>query len=443
MAILEGKHQVIREKLSVRNISSVVEDGLCTGCGTCCGVCPPHAIEMTRSKGLLLPAVDTAKCTSCLLCLKSCPGFSLDFHRLNMETFGKQPEDRYLGNLRRCFLGHSNDAGIRAASSSGGVASQLLAYLLKNRLIEAAVIARAIEDKPLEPEPFVARTEDEVLSGSRSKYCPVAIGQTLQKMRISGGRFAVVGLPCHIHGIRKAEVANPSLKRKIVMHIGLFCGHTVSFDGTDFVLERLGVRRADVTRLYYRGNSWPDSMRVETKDNQTIGLRYNRSWNAYWNVFSPFFFTPLRCLMCPDQFNELADISVGDAWLSELKDRDRGESLIIARTAAGEELLRNAQRDGFLFIEGISPEKVKESQAFNVSFKKKHYARRLRFLYGIGQNVPRVRPLPSSAGSSALIGAVVAYVSYRISSNRRLRSFLVSVPLPVFRLYFALFRCVF
>jgi len=434
---------VIREKIPIRDISRVVEDGLCTGCGTCCGVCPVNAIEMTRSKGLLLPMVDSAKCTGCSLCLRSCPGFSLDFQKLNMETFGKQPENQYLGSLRRCFLGHSNDARICAVSSSGGVANQLLAYLLKNRLAEAAVVARATEDKPLEPEPFFACTEDEVLSASRSKYCPVAIGQSLQKMRISDGRFAVVGLPCHIHGIRKAEVANPSLKRKVVMHIGLFCGHTVSFEGTDFVLERLGVRTADVKGFYYRGNSWPDSLRVETKDNRTIRLRFNRSWNAYWNVFSPFFFTPLRCLMCPDEFNELADISLGDAWLSELKGHDKGESLIIARTEVGEELLRNAQRDGFLFIEGISPEKIEESQAFNVGFKKKHYATRLRFLHGIGQNVPLVRPLPSPGSLSALIGAVVAYVSCRASSNRRLRSFLVRVPLPVFRLYFALFRCVF
>ena len=38
-------------------ISKIVENGLCTGCGTCMGTCPVDAIEMVieHKKGIYIP----------------------------------------------------------------------------------------------------------------------------------------------------------------------------------------------------------------------------------------------------------------------------------------------------------------------------------------------------------------------------------------------------
>ena len=425
------------------NIDEVVEDGLCTGCGTCVGVCPTSAITMRVSSGLFLPEIKEDMCTRCRVCLKCCPGYSLDFKRLNSGIFGKQPEDALLGSFLECYVGHSNDDEIRFDSSSGGIVTQLLVYALEEGLIDGALVVRMNKCRPLEPEAFIARTREEIVSASKSKYCPVATNVFLKDILLEDGKFAVVGLPCHIHGIRKAETVFEDLKDKIVLHIGLFCSHTVNFMGTDFLLGKFGVRRDDVAKLDYRGKGWPGFMSVQLKNGSALNFQFTRGWKAYWNVFSPFLFTPLRCMMCSDQFNELSDISVGDAWLPELKGDNLGESVLIARTAVGEAMLAPMENSGVVSLEAVSPGKVKESQAFSLNFKKENLSGRLSFLRMLGKKTPDIDPKPHSSSLLSLLGAFLPCLSFHVSSNKRLRSLLLYVPLSLFRIYFGLFMCVF
>ena len=425
------------------DISSVVTADLCVGCGVCAGVCPNHAIEMHTSKGLSLPKIDEGKCSKCRICVQSCPGYSVNFQVLNDGVFGKQPEDRLLGNFLECHLGRSNDDEVTAVASSGGILDQMLIYMLEKGLIDGVALARMKEGKPTEPEVFVARTREQVLSGAGSKYCPVSPGVVLERLLSERGRFAVVGLPCHIHGFRKAEEIFPQLKSRIVLHVGLFCGHTVSFEGTNFLLEKFRVRMEDVVRLNYRGNGCPDSMHIHLKDNSKLTVRFNRGWDAYWNVFSPFFFTPQRCMMCPDQFNELADVSFGDAWLPELRSRRTRESVVIVRTDAAKKILAVLRGSGLLSLRVIPPDKVRESQAFSLNYKKKQLHGRLSLMRKLGRTTPKFVPEPSCTRYIGFVGALLSLASLKASSQNRFKSLLVHVPLPLFRLYFGFFKVVF
>jgi len=422
------------------SVAGVVRDGLCTGCGTCAGVCPVDAISMRISNGLLLPTIKEDECTRCGVCVKCCPGYSVDLKRLSLEAFGRQSEDSFLGNFSACYVGHSNDEEIRFNSSSGGIVTQILLYALEKGLIDGALVVRMNANRPLEPEPFIARSREEVVSASGSKYCPVGTNAVLKKILSEKGRYAVVGLPCHMHGIRKAETVFEELKEKIVLHIGLFCGHTVDFMGTELLLKKFQIRKEDVAGIDYRGCGWPGFMSIRLRDGQDLKFRFNRGWNAYWNAFSPFFFTPFRCLMCPDQFNELSDISVGDAWLPELLSNNHGESVIISRTEIAEETLNKMKADAALSFEPISPSKAKESQAFSLNFKKKNLSRRLSLFSMLGKKTPKINPNPRSSNFLGQVKAFLVYTSFRVSSHARLRSLLVHVPLPLFRLYFALFK---
>ena len=57
--ILKGLESVLSIKGSImENIATVVEEELCTGCGTCVSVCPTGAIKMRVSKGLYLPEIE-------------------------------------------------------------------------------------------------------------------------------------------------------------------------------------------------------------------------------------------------------------------------------------------------------------------------------------------------------------------------------------------------
>jgi len=425
------------------NVASIALSNLCTGCGTCSGVCPVDAIEMRILDGVFLPTISSEKCIKCRFCIRCCPVYSLDLPKLNCDIFGRQPEDVFLGNYIKCFIGNSNDNIIRFDSSSGGIITTLLIYALEKGIIDGVLLTRMRKTRPLEPEPFIAKSRAEIVSASKSKYCPVPLNQALTEILAKEGRFAVVGLPCHIIGIRKAEAIFKELKQKIVLHLGLFCGHTVNFFGTDVILSKLGVRKEDVISIDYRGKGWPGSMHIRVKDGRELVVQFYRGWNAYWNIFSPCFFTPWCCLMCEDQFNELADVSVGDAWLPGLVERGLGKSVIIVRTAVAENLFKNVENNGILSVKFISPSLVKQSQAFSLKFKKEQLSGRLSFFRLLGKRTTNIKTKHDFHHFLDIIGAFLPYVSYVLSSKRCFRSWLKWVPLPLFRLYFGLFRVLF
>jgi coenzyme F420 hydrogenase subunit beta len=344
-----------------KTISKVVENGLCTGCGTCVGTCPVDAIEMVleHKKGIYVPQLDEGKCNQCGLCFEVCPGHAVDFKQLNLEIFGKQPEDALLGNYLNCYVGHAADYDIRYNSSSGGLVTALLIYALEERMIDGALVTRMKKDKPLEPEPFIARTKKEIISASKSKYCPVPANIALKEIikAKEGERFAVVGLPCHIHGIKKAEAINKKLQDRIVLHIGIFCGHAPTSLWTEFHLRRKGIRKEEVAKLDYRGEGWPGRMSISLRDGSKRFILFGDAWG----YFSTLFYYR-RCILCCDQAAELADISFGDAWLPEFAGDKVGKSIVICRNKRGEEILQDAASQGKLELDRVGSDKAIWSQ---------------------------------------------------------------------------------
>lgn len=405
-------------------------------------MCPGEAIVIAKSesKGLYLPEIRVDKCRLCQLCVECCPGYQVDFQQLNQDIFGRQPQDRFLGNFLHCYIGHSNDRRIRYESASGGIVSQLLIFALEKGIIDGALVVGMKEDKPLEPKPFVARTKAEILSAGRSKYCPVPVNEALRQIVSSQGKFAVVGLPCHIHGVRKAEHQNPRLKKKIVLHVCLLCSHIANFVGTEFVIEKLRIPKNQIRELRYRGKGWPGSMTIELRNGSSANIPLVGSWYSYWPVFSSFLFTPMRCTMCPDQSGELADISLGDAWLPELRSDRIGESIIVARTQIAEDILSKMVSENVISVRLTTPEKVKQSQSVNLTFKKSDLSTRLIMLSLLGKQVPVFTPDQSSWSPMAFLRALLIYFSIAVSSDRHLRSLLVHFPIPFFRMYYGVYK---
>ena len=61
-------------KVGYNNLQKdVVDTGLCTGCGTCVGVCMFNAISMDYEADEPVPVL-TGNCTNCSMCYEVCPG---------------------------------------------------------------------------------------------------------------------------------------------------------------------------------------------------------------------------------------------------------------------------------------------------------------------------------------------------------------------------------
>ena len=329
------------------SVVPVVEAGLCTGCGTCAGICPRNALAMTldEGQGLYLPALDRERCNDCGLCLEVCPGHAVDFRQLNRCVFGKELDDVALGSYLDCSIGYATDHDVRFSSTSGGLVTALLTFALEEGVIDGALVTRMSRDKPLQPELFIARTKEEVVAAAKSKYCPVPVNVALKEIlkADAGQRFAVVGLPCHIQGIRKAERVIKKLSGRVPLQFALVCSHSDSFNETAFLLRRYHVRKEDVTEISYRGHGWPGFLSIRTRDGAETAVPFHE----YIRAHAGFFFTPRRCTLCCDMSGRLADISFMDAWLPEVLAKDNvGTSIIVSRTDRGQALCRSAGLKG-------------------------------------------------------------------------------------------------
>ncbi len=333
-------------------------------------------------KGCYEARLDKDLCTQCGLCHQACPGHGVDFESLNDTLFGDVPEDIALGRYLGCYIGHANDGAIRHDCSSGGLVSSLLIFALEESLIDGALVTRMRADNPLRPEPFIATTREQILSAAGSKYCPVAAGAALDEILNTRGRFAVVGLPCHIQGIRKAEQQIPRLSERIRYRMAIACSLDYSFRGTEHVLGSLGIRPDEVESLQYRGRGWPGSMSIRLKD----GTERTLPLAQYFRQLSPY--SLRRCTLCSDMLGELSDLTCGDAWIPDVMRTDEaGSSFVVSRTPGAEELLEAAASKEAVELSELDLRELLASQG-NALFKKRKLKARLRVFQWTGRSVP-------------------------------------------------------
>ena len=405
------------------------------GCGTCVGLCPQSAVRLVtdRTRGTYVSKIDEEKCNLCGICHQVCPGNSVNFGQLNPENPDRKSNNIMIGNYDSCYIGYSNDEEIRHNSTSGGLVTQLLVFALEKGIIDGVATTRMNAKRPLEPEPFIARTREEIVSASKSKYCPVPANVVIRDILRQKGRFAVVGLPCHIQGIRKAEILNTKLKERIILHMGLFCSHTVSFCGTEILLEKLGIGKQDVRQLNYRGNGWPGQLSIVLSNGHQLMMKYFDYWRP---LFAPFFFTPLRCLSCCDLANELADLSFGDAWLKDIMKKDKeGTSIVISRSRIGDELLSKAKLESVITLGRIDMELVVTSQSGALRWKKLGLRARMALLDSFGVRTPDCGKIKNSANPFLYIIGLLQLFDAFISQNRVIRNAIGCTPFPCLRLW--------
>ena len=415
-----------------KTITQVAKDGLCTGCGTCVALCPNEAIKLTidGKKGIYVPELNEEKCNNCGICYKVCPGHGVDSKQLNLEIFGKEPEDVLIGNYLNCYIGHSTDYNIRYNSSSGGLVTQLLIFALEEGIIDGALVTRMVKDKPLEPEPFIARTKQEIIEASKSKYCPVPVNVALKEILESeeGDRFAVVGLPCHIQGIRKAEQVNKKLKEKVILHLGLFCcSYGANFLATEYALQRINIRKESVTRIDYReGDFPPGTMSIKLENGAIKTISHTEFWHA---AFTPFatWFGPIRCMLCSDQTCELADISIGSEWFPYLAQDNINQSLVLVRSELAENNLQNCKRQKKIELIKIYKEDLLKGMD---NYKKNHLKARMSFFKLFGKTIPayNIMEIPDPT-FKAYLGCISLYLRAYLSSKRCLWTLL-----PIYQL---------
>jgi coenzyme F420 hydrogenase subunit beta len=339
-------------------------------------------MEWDGKSGYVL-SVEEELCHDCGLCYEICPGHAVDFKQLSDCFLGEGTDNRRIGRYLSCHVGHATNARVRWSAASGGIVTALLIAALEKGQIDGSIVTRMNPESPLEPLPYLATTEDEILASVGSKYCPVASNLRLRDVLSSEGKYAVVGLPCHIQGLRKAQTHNRKLQEKVAFSISIFCGLNMSPTGTRMLLHRRRVPVEKVKQVKYRGDGWPGGLQVEMQDGRTCS-------EPYFDYFDDHFmcYEIHRCNLCCDSFGELADISCGDAWLPEFKSSDdQGTSVVVVRSERGRDLLSSVGSE-VLALERLSIDKAEQTQRLALVWKKEWLRAKIGLCKLTGGEVP-------------------------------------------------------
>jgi len=336
-------------------IEPIVSSGLCTGCGTYVSICPTGAIHMVETTaGFLRAQIESELCNFCGLCAKSCPGSHLEPGILTDET------DPFTGPVLAAYCGYATDPDIRRTAQSGGIVTALLRYLLAVGQINGALVTRMPEDGSLRPLSFLAKNQEELRQAQGSKYCPIAANTALQRTFREDDSIAVVGLPCHIHGIRNVQEHNKIWRKHIPLTIGLFCERILSFLAIDYLIERGKAKRSEVSTFRFKNKlygKFPGNVCFVSKTGTTYEVSNHHRMECEDAC------TPFRCRLCFDKMNILSDIAVGDAW--GIREGKKGYSAILVRTQRGLDVLRSAEQAGHIDLEKVSAEDVFRGQGID------------------------------------------------------------------------------
>ncbi len=338
-----GKGSLLLLDLSLA-LTEVSRNASCSGCGTCALAIPCVEMCLDRETGFLRPGLrpgrgdpegDPVKMLS-----KVCPGYG------STAPLDERPFDAHFGPYLSTWRAWAVDPAIRHAGSSGGVITALLQWLLRTGRYGAVAGVRGGGHDPASSEGVLLRSPEEAIDAAGSRYYPVS---SIASLDLSEP-CAVVAKPCEIAGLRKVE-GQSSMPPHLA--ISLFCAGTPSSHSTGRVLRDLGVHPESLAHLRYRGHGWPGRFSATRRDGTEESMSYSDAWSSFLGRDLDGL-----CRICVDGTGMQADLSIGDLWTTDasgypLFEEGAGVSAVIARTAAGEELLSQAIDAGVVRAERI------------------------------------------------------------------------------------------
>jgi coenzyme F420-reducing hydrogenase beta subunit len=361
----------------------VVGSDLCIGCGACAGG-PARGVGARMrqdSLGQYKPAGPSSWLRApTRLFARTCP-FSpaaANEDDIAAARFPEAPQrDPALGRHETAYVGATADEALRARGSSGGMVTWTAVELLERGLVDAIVHVGPTGGLGFGYR--ISRTLDEVRAGAKSRYHPVELSGVLNEIRARPGRYAVVGVPCFVKALHLLRAAEPVLAERIVLTLGLFCGHSKSARMAESFAWQMGARPEAVESFDYRVKDAARPANWYAADlTLKSGERRRKDW---WHMadgdWGAGFFQNPACDACDDVTAETADIAFGDAWIEPYASDGRGTNVVIVRSPVLARLVQAAIAQGRLALEPLAADRVAETQAAGLRHRREGLAYRL------------------------------------------------------------------
>lgn len=378
-------------------IELVVENDLCIGCGVCISQCPNQALKMTwNSYGFLIPEVKDS-CDSNGDCLQVCPfnpfpkdEIKTENEVANIFLSNAKKSHQKIGKFENIYAGYSEE--FRLNSSSGGLGTYISTKLLENNIVDYVFSIKPSSESGSFYQYSISSTKSEILSASKTRYFPVTLSTVFSELDKLDGKVAIVGVGCFIKSIRLAQYKNPKLKDKIPFLVGIICGGEKSKFFTEFLASKIDISKEDIRNPEFRkkdfnstATDYSFSCYNQIDEEKSIKMK------SVGDMWGTGLFKANACDFCDDVTTELADISLGDAWLEPFYKDGKGTNVIVTRSILAENLLKEGMNSRELVLEKLPLDVFLASQQGSYNHRHLGLPNRIKIAKKNGQLVPPKR----------------------------------------------------
>ncbi|HEC2597223.1 Coenzyme F420 hydrogenase/dehydrogenase, beta subunit C-terminal domain [Raoultella ornithinolytica] len=351
------------------SIDKIIKNDLCTGCGICITEDKSNTSYMDWNEdGFLQPVLTPESDINGME--KVCP-FNLN-NKYDEDYLAKKflsgytHADEDIGLYTGLYGGYSKEH--RLTSSSGGLATFVFEKLLNSGAVEALFIVKEFNGRY---KYQLFNTVGDIKSISKTRYYPVTLDSLFTEIKKIDGRVAVSGVACFLKAIRLKQNLYPEYKEKIPFLVGIICGGLKSRFYTDFLAQSAGCSGEYTTPEYRVKNASSFASDYKFSCRDKYGERIHVvEMHKLGDMWGTGLFKSNACDFCDDVMTELADISLGDAWIKPYNEEGLGNSVVITRSKTAHDIISSGIQSGELSLEKLNLSSVKSSQ--QGSFNHRH-----------------------------------------------------------------------
>ncbi len=296
----------------------------CCGCHACYNACPKNCITMDiDNEGFWYPNINTEECIHCNMCQKVCP-------TVNKSIIENEPTS---------YIGYNNNQDVRRNSSSGGMFTPITESVIAN----GGVVFGAAFNDVFEIEHIKVETIEELSKLRGSKYVQSKIGDTYKQTKdliTAGKKVLFTGTPCQIEGLYSylgKDINDNLFTQDIICH-----GVPSPNVWNEYLKYR--ANGADIKDVSFRDKKYGwhyFSMKIDT-DKKKYTKRLDE--DLFIKLFLDNTILRPSCYACKYKKEvRISDFTLADCWRpntvkSQLKDDDKGLSMIFVNTEKGKKL---------------------------------------------------------------------------------------------------------